>query len=58
MESNTCVLLVYRRYKIFVCKQLLLYRRESNLAISSSLVTKIMSRFYWRTAIKEKKRNF
>ncbi len=35
-----------------------MYRRESNLAISSSPVTKIMYRFYWRTAIKEKKRNF
>jgi hypothetical protein len=34
------------------------YRRESNLTISSSPVTKIMYRFYWRTAIKEKKRNF
>jgi hypothetical protein len=32
------------------------YRRESNLAISSSPVTKIMYRFYWRTAVK--KRNF
>ncbi len=35
-----------------------LYRQESNLAISSSPVTKIIYRFYWRTAIKEKKRNF
>jgi hypothetical protein len=29
-----------------------LYRRESNLAISSS---KIMYRFYWRTAVDERK---
>jgi hypothetical protein len=36
----------------------LLYHRESNLAISSSPVTKIMYRFYWSTAIEEKKRNF
>jgi hypothetical protein len=34
------------------------YRRELNLAISSSPVTKIMYRFYWRTAVNETKRNF
>jgi hypothetical protein len=37
---------------------ILLYRRETNLAISSSPVTKIVYRFYWRTAIEEKKINF
>ncbi len=35
-----------------------MYRQESNLAISSSPVTKIMYRFYWRTAVNEKKINF
>jgi hypothetical protein len=34
----------------------LFYRRELNMAILSSPVTKIMYRFYWRTAIKENKR--
>ncbi len=34
----------------------LLYHRESDLAISSSPVTKIMYRFYWRTAVDEKEK--
>jgi hypothetical protein len=33
-----------------------LYCRESNLVISSSPVTKIMYRFYWCTAVNEKKK--
>jgi hypothetical protein len=44
---------------IFLCfSAYVLYRRESNLAISSYPVTKIMYRFYWCTAVNEKKRNF
>ncbi len=47
----------------FFCKvrqlgRLFLYQRESNLAISSSPVTKIMYRYCRRTAIREKKINF